>query len=581
MSRAPVPVVHIITLLELGGAQQNTLYTAAHLNRSRFAPQLVCGPGGLLDAEARALPDVPLHFVPQLVRPVRPFADLAAVRAIAALLAPLARRGPVIVHTHSSKAGIVGRLAARRAGARPCVHTIHGFGHAAVAPPWLRRLTLAAERHVAGWTDAFIAVSKRNLVYAIDFGTSNSLLAAASRETLLPPLPLDPSAKDPTILRSVLFFPDRKQCFFGEEAVREYVSHDMQGRLLRSVKKFLPNRSFLGTFVENRAFYLEDIIATFLGEMRRRADAHLGRVVDSVLLGRPARFSADDAEDRFAQDRLETAARRAGFRNVAFCPEPLAAAHELTAALTEPKIVFVADFGGGTSDYSVIRLDPKERQQVEVLAIGGVPVAGDALDGALMRGRISRHFGADVQYRAPFGSNVLSMPIHLMEKICSPADISVLRERDTQEFFRSVRSWALGESDKQKMDNLYCLIHDQIGFAVFEKIEATKRCLSDVSSAEFSFQYSDMKLKEEISRDEFERYAQRPIQRILDSLDETLRAAQLQPADVDMVFATGGTAKAFALRQGLAQRFGEGKIQQQKNFHSIVYGLSRVAQGLI
>lgn len=419
------------------------------------------------------------------------------------------------------------------------------------------------------------------MIYAIDFGTSNSLLAAATKEELFPPLALDPDGKDPTILRSVLYFPDESKCFFGEAAIREYVNHDMEGRLLRSVKKFLPMRSFVGTFVRDRAFYLEDIIATFLGEMRRRANARTGRDVDAVLLGRPARFSADDAEDTYAEGRLRTAAERAGFRHIAFCPEPLAAAHEFTAQITEPKIVFVADFGGGTSDYSVIRLDPKAKQQVEVLAIGGVSVAGDALDGSLMRGRIARHFGAEVQYKVPFGSNVLTMPKHLMEKICSPADISVLRERDTQEFFRNVRSWSLGPDDREKMDNLFSLIHDQIGFAVFEKIEAVKRALSDDEAATFAFSYSDMDLREEITRPQFEEYATLALTRILKSMDDTLAAAGVKPADVDLVCATGGTAKVFALRAALTARFGEAKIQQHRNFHSIVYGLSRVAQGML
>jgi len=419
------------------------------------------------------------------------------------------------------------------------------------------------------------------MIYAIDFGTSNSLLAAATPEGLLPPLPLDPLAKDPSILRSVLYFPSRQEVHFGEAAVREYVSHDMQGRLLRSMKKFLPHRSFLGTFVENRAFYLEDLIATFLGEMRRRANAHLQRDVDSVLLGRPARFSLDDAEDRFAEERLRTAAERAGFRSIAFCPEPLAAAHELTAGLREPKIVFVADFGGGTSDYSVIRLDPGRKEQVEVLAIGGVPVAGDALDGSLMRGRIARHFGAEVRYQAPFGSNVLTMPKHLMEKICSPADISVLAERDTQEFLRNVRSWALGDEDRRLMDNLSSLIHDQIGFALFEKIEEAKRALSDEPEAAFAFNYVDLHLRERISRAEFEGYAATAFHRILASLDDTLRAAGLAPDGIDLVFATGGTAKTYALRAALVERFGEAKFQQRQNFHSIVHGLSRVARGML
>lgn len=419
------------------------------------------------------------------------------------------------------------------------------------------------------------------MIYAIDFGTSNSLLSAATKTELHQAIPLDPDAKDPSILRSILYLPKPSVCYFGVKATEEYVANDMDGRLIRSIKKFLPMRSFGGTFVNDKAFAIEDIIATFLGEMRRRANAHFQKDVDSVLLGRPARFADNDADDRFAEDRLRSAANIAGFRHVEFCPEPLAAAYEFKSTLTEPKVVFVADFGGGTSDFTVIRIGPKNQDDLEVLSLGGVSYAGDALDGSLMRGRIAKHFGADVQYQVPFGSNILTMPKYLMEKICSPAEISVLRSRDTQEFFRNVRTWSLGPEDHQKMDNLSSLIHDQIGFSLFEEIEATKRKLSDADSADFSFRYSGMDLKERFSRGDFESYAGGVIASILKSMDETMRAAQLSYSDVDLVCATGGTARVFALREALKARFGEEKIQQHKNFHSIVYGLSRVAQGLL
>jgi len=163
VSRPPVPVVHVITQLELGGAQQNTLATVARLDRSRFAPHLVCGPGGLLDDDARRLSDVPLHFVPELVRPIRPLRDWAAARRIATLLAPLAAAGPVVVHTHSSKAGVVGRHAAASARAGPVVHTLHGYGHAALPGGPMRALVLFGERRMARHTDAFVAVSQSTI----------------------------------------------------------------------------------------------------------------------------------------------------------------------------------------------------------------------------------------------------------------------------------------------------------------------------------------------------------------------------------------------------------------------------------
>ncbi|MHC4845429.1 MAG: glycosyltransferase family 4 protein [Planctomycetota bacterium] len=175
MSATPVPVVHVITQLELGGAQQATLATVASLDRERWAPQLVCGPGGMLDEEARALPGVPVHFVQELARPLRPLRDLAAVRGVQALLRPLAEGGPVIVHTHSSKAGVVGRRAAELAGAKPVVHSIHGFGHGAIGNPAVRRLALAIERRMARCTDAFVGVSRAN----IDEGRALGLLGDA------------------------------------------------------------------------------------------------------------------------------------------------------------------------------------------------------------------------------------------------------------------------------------------------------------------------------------------------------------------------------------------------------------------
>lgn len=416
--------------------------------------------------------------------------------------------------------------------------------------------------------------------YAIDFGTSNSLVAAANAEQVFPPIPLDLAADDPTILRSVLFFPDARRCFYGAGALHAYVEHGMQGRLLRSLKKHLPSRSFLGTYIEERPMRVEDLIGAILAELRRRADAHFGVTVDRVVLGRPAKFSEDPLDDAFAENRLERAARVAGFREVSFCPEPIAAAHDFRGQLREPKIVLVADFGGGTSDFTVLRLRSDAYDPSDVLSIGGVSTAGDVLDGSIMRSRIAVHFGAGVTYRVPLGKNVLQMPKPLMETLCSPADISLLRRPDARAFLEDVRGWALSEDDRQKIDRLFTLVDDALGFSVFESIERSKRTLSTSDVARFTFSYPTIEIEEDLTREGFESASEPATRRILASLDATVAAAGATFDDIDLVCATGGTAKVPRIEQALLSRFGEEKVLVHNAFHSVVLGLAERARDL-
>jgi hypothetical chaperone protein len=416
--------------------------------------------------------------------------------------------------------------------------------------------------------------------YAIDFGTTNSLLAAASEDGVHPPIALDPLARDPTILRSVLYFPDAAHCFYGAHALAEYASQGMQGRLIRSIKKYLPRRSFIGTYIDERPMNLEDLIGAVLGEMRARANLLFEADVTSVVLGRPARFSQDDGDDRFAQYRLERAARTAGFTRVAFLPEPIAAARDFRATLSEPKTVLVGDFGGGTSDFTVMRMRATGYDPSDVLAIGGVAVAGDAFDAAIMRHHVARHFGSEVTYRVPLGRNVLRMPPALMDKICSPADASLLRMQDALSFLRNVQAWSLGGDDRRRMDQLLTFVEDRLGFQLFESIEAAKRALSDEERTTVRFSYPTIDVAEPIARADFEHSSERQTAAILAELDDTLARAGLVPAGIDVVCCTGGTARLPALRDALAARFGQDKLTDFRNFHSVIHGLAEHAQTL-
>lgn len=419
------------------------------------------------------------------------------------------------------------------------------------------------------------------LAYAIDFGTTNSLLAAANREAVHPPIALDPIARDPSILRSVLYFPDASRCFYGADALRQYAALGPQGRLIRSIKKHLPSRSFVGTYIDERPMNLEDLIGAVLGEMRARANRFFGADVKRVVLGRPARFAVKDEDDRFAEYRLERAARSAGFTQIDFLPEPIAAAREFRATLTEPKLVLVADFGGGTSDFTLLRMRRERYDASDVLAIGGVSVAGDAFDAALMRHHVARHFGSEVTYRVPFGQNELRMPPALMEKICAPAEASLLRREDALGFLRDVRSWSLGGDDKRHLDQLLIFVEDNLGFPVFEAIEMGKRALSEAEQTSIVYSYPGIEIAEPVTRAEFTHSSARATEAILNTLDATLERGGALPGQVDIVCCTGGTARLPALAAALAERFGEAKLTQFQHFHSVVHGLADHARQLL
>jgi len=160
-------VLHVITRLEPGGAQRNTLYTVEHLDRSQFEPALAWGPGDPLDEAAAAIPELRREPVPELVRPLSPALDFRALRR---LVGVVRRLEPQVVHTHSSKAGVLGRLAARIGRTPVVVHSIHGFGFTPLQPGPLRVLYVVAERVMARWTDPFIAVSENSLRPGVALG---------------------------------------------------------------------------------------------------------------------------------------------------------------------------------------------------------------------------------------------------------------------------------------------------------------------------------------------------------------------------------------------------------------------------
>jgi hypothetical chaperone protein len=172
------------------------------------------------------------------------------------------------------------------------------------------------------------------------------------------------------------------------------------------------------------------------------------------------------------------------------------------------------------------------------------------------------------------------MPPSLMEKICTPADASLLREQDARRFLRDVQAWALDAGDRLGIDRLFTFVEDRLGFQVFEAIEQAMRALSDADAAEVRFDYPGIAIREPLTRAGFRASSARQLDAIVAALDATLERAGVGPAEIDIVCCTGGTAHVPAIAQALSARFGSAKLARFSHFHSVIRGLTEQAQAL-
>ncbi|WP_374027572.1 Hsp70 family protein [Bdellovibrio bacteriovorus] len=412
---------------------------------------------------------------------------------------------------------------------------------------------------------------------SIDFGTSNSLVGAYHQGKRYEALTLDEKASDPTMMRTLLYFPNPDLCYYGAEAIEQYIQQDMEGRLFRSFKSHLPNQNYLGTVLDNRILTLETLIGVFLLELKKRAEKTLDTEVTKAVIGRPARYSMDSVADGFALHRMQKAAAFAGFKEVQFVPEPLAAAFDYRRQLTSEKIVLIGDFGGGTSDFTLIKLRPSGFSKDDVLAIDGCPLAGDALDSVFMSHKLNEYFGAKSRYRLPMGSNVMTMPKGVTLRLNHPAHIVHLKEKDTYEFIREVKKCSLTAKDAEAVERLFVLIEDQQIFPFFENIERTKRALSNSNETDFEFDYPGLEISEHFTSPQFVEWAKDTRENIFASLDQCLKDGNVTADQVDLVCLTGGTAKVPFIQKEFEKRFGLERLQTQSHFHSVLSGLTEAA----
>ncbi len=413
--------------------------------------------------------------------------------------------------------------------------------------------------------------------YAIDFGTSNSLINHISDSNEITPIPMEGDSN--FILRSLIFTMSQREWFFGEEAIAEYTENNGEGRFFRSLKKFLADPHFKGTEIHNKKYSIEAIIAIFLREMKERADLFTGMKVENVVMGRPAKYSLSKENDQLAEDRMRKACELAGFTNIHFCPEPLAAGLDFDKNNVEKKIVLIADFGGGTSDFTLMQLHTGQYTQDDILGLSGVYRAGDSLDGEMMRKFIAKHFGAKFSFTLPMGNQTLTFPRALLKKICSPALITQLREKETWEYLKTIHPFAKDQENKRHLDQLFSLVDYQLGYTIFQEIEKSKItiCSNDIDLHTFLFSYGDIDVKEEIQKEKYVEAMEPVVEEIINAMMEVFTQSGLNPSQVDEVVLTGGTAQFTQIQNRLKEVFGSEKLVEHDIYQSVVGGLSQYA----
>lgn len=416
------------------------------------------------------------------------------------------------------------------------------------------------------------------VAFGLDFGTTNSVLAV-SRNGNVEIINIDPSGVFAKTLKSVLFFDEERRVEVGQEAVDQYVSYGgSYGRFMQSIKTFLPDKSFTETYVYGKRYEIEDLIALILKVIKRRGELHVGHVVDTVVMGRPVVFSEDRELDLLAEKRLRTAAQRSGFTNIHFLYEPIAAtlAYETNLPEDKEQLVFMGDFGGGTSDFVVMRLrggkhDPGENREKDILSTGGVYVAGDAFDASIMWHRLAKYFGKGAKTYGSSSEQILDAPIWIAHMLCQWHMIPRLRDRKTLQIIRSLRG--VTDEDRKALGTLHALVVENLGYMLFRAIEKAKQELSEKESVVIEFSEKGIVIREEVTRNEFEAMADDKFQSISACVDKTLVQAGVSSHDIDVVLLTGGTSFIPKIREMFLNKFGEEKLLPIDAFTSVAYGL--------
>ncbi|GAB4486467.1 MAG: Hsp70 family protein [Anaerolineales bacterium] len=429
----------------------------------------------------------------------------------------------------------------------------------------------------------------------IDFGTSNSGAAFFDGQRVHV-LALDAQNVQPEVVKTILYITRDQQAFIGQQAVEmyyrdnvnrqrrfvkqwageiDYRGADMHyvrdifvyvdeltpGRLLQYLKTALRKENYAGTQVFDRFYTPGDLTQRYLSLLRERAEAALGEKIRAATFGRPVKFAATPAGDRRAEETLRAAAQAAGFEQVDFELEPVAAALDYAQTLTRPQTALIFDFGGGTLDIAVMRLGAGSAQ---ALASGGVDIAGSDFDRAIIEKRLLAHFGlGQIRHQPEILEMIQAVPDWMsLPNLATPFNRNLLE--------KAIRAGLA----PARLQALQALIYNDLAFTFYNRVEAAKIALSNQGASVISLDDKGIALWELYTRWQFEADIHGYLAEVEKVLLETLSAAGLEPGQVEAVVTTGGSSNIPLFGALLRQLFGAEKIKTANAFSSVAAGLA-------
>jgi hypothetical chaperone protein len=416
----------------------------------------------------------------------------------------------------------------------------------------------------------------------MDFGTTNSAIGVADENGVR--LAKFAHGNDfVSTFRSILYFhPEvrdkngRYLAVAGPRAITNYLEGQGSGRLIQSLKSYLADRGFQATSIYGRTHSIVDLVTMLLADLRARAEEELGPLGSKIRVGRPVHFAHGDGEEdeQLAITRLKEAFARVGFTDVTFEYEPVAAAFYYEQSLDHDERVLVADFGGGTSDFSIIEVGPSHRAQAsrKILGSDGVGIAGDALDAKILHHVVAPHLGLGSTYAGgAMSDKKLEVPVWIYGKLRRWHHLSFLKTKKNTELLQEIES----QSDEpEKIEALIHILDYDLGYHLYRAVERTKVALSTTDTTTFSFVDDSLKIEAQLTRKDLESLIREETTQMSECVDRLLKDSGVAAKDVDQVFMTGGTSFVPAVRRIFDERFGDKKIRAGGEMVSVATGLA-------